>query len=220
MSNLTTLHQSVYTPDPVFKPRVLIPSQVYADMLTLVHHFSSEVGWQGYIRKSGRSTYVIDKILVYPQLVTGVTVKDDHDKYAAWIGQIPIDDLSKIRLYAHSHVNMGVNPSQVDLQQFDTYKQQTDDFYIMLIMNKRNELRIDIYEKEHNRTYVGCEYMISYNQNLELLHEAKQQVQKYCNPALSGNSFFQYQTYPFLEEEELHLLEEEEEAKAIKRRWW
>lgn len=211
MANLTTLHQSIFTPEHTFKPRVLIPSDVYADMLTLVHNYSTEIGWQGFVRKSGTSTYVIDKILVYPQLVTGVTVADDHDKYAAWIGQIDLDDLNKVRLYAHSHVNMAVSPSGTDLNQFDTYKKQTDDFYIMLIMNKRNELRIDIYEKERNKTYVGCEYLISYPENTALLEEAKKQVAKRTytprypsyqgygnyqrNPYTSGNSFIN-QTYP------------------------
>lgn len=204
MANLTTLHQSIFTPEHTFKPRVLIPSDVYADMLTLVHNYSTEIGWQGFVRKSGASTYVIDKILVYPQLVTGVTVADDHEKYAAWIGQIDLDDLNKVRLYAHSHVNMAVNPSGTDLNQFDTYKKQTDDFYIMLIMNKRNELRIDIYEKERNKTYVGCEYLISYPENTALLEEAKKQVARRTyptypsyqrHPHTSGNSFINSQ-YP------------------------
>ena len=204
MANLTTLHQSIFTPEHTFKPRVLIPSDVYADMLTLVHNYSTEIGWQGFVRKSGASTYVIDKILVYPQLVTGVTVTDDHEKYAAWIGQIDLDDLNKIRLYAHSHVNMAVNPSGTDLNQFDTYKNQTDDFYIMLIMNKRNELRIDIYEKARNRTYIGCEYLISYPENTTLLEEAKKQVTRRTfvrSPYASGNSFIN-PTYPRYDFEE------------------
>lgn len=176
--NLTTLNQSIIPQETPYKPRVLMSAKVYTDILTLVHNFQSEIGWQGYVRKQNQNTYVIEEILVYPQRVTGTTVEDDHEKFAAWIGQIPIDNLNRIRLYGHSHVNMSVYPSGTDLQQFETYKSQTDDFYIMMIVNKRNEFRIDIYDKTTDKHYVGCEYLISYDENKALLAEARRLVER------------------------------------------
>lgn len=190
--NLTTLHPStLYDTYKPYKPRVLMPMNVYADILTLVHNYSSEIGWQGYVRRD-RDTYVIEEILIYPQLVTGVTVKDKHNEYAAWIGQIPIEKLNAVRLYAHSHVNMRVDPSAVDLNQFETYKSQTDDFYIMMIVNKKNEFRIDIYDKAKDTTYVGCEFLISYPENKELLAEARRVVERQTYPAYGYGHGYPY----------------------------
>lgn len=176
--NLTTLNQSTVPTYQTFKPRVLMSARVYADILTLVHNYSSEIGWQGYVRVQNKNTYVIEEILVYPQRVTGATVEDDHEKFAAWIGQIPIDKLNAVRLYGHSHVNMAVNPSGTDIAQFQTYKEQTDDFYVMMIVNKKNEFRIDIYDKATNQTFIGCEFLISYDENKELLAEAEKLVER------------------------------------------
>ena len=68
--NLTTLNQSVIPQETPYKPRVLMSAKVYTDILTLVHNFQSEIGWQGYVRKQNQNTYVIEEILVYPQRVT------------------------------------------------------------------------------------------------------------------------------------------------------
>lgn len=136
----------------VQKPVVRFTPQAYIKMKHLVNYYSGEVGWHGTISKEN-NVYTVTDILVYPQQVTAVTVNTDQQEYTNWLMSIPDDTVfNSIRFQGHSHVNMGVTPSGVDTAFYDKILQSLNDndFYVFLIINKKDDIFINIYDYSQN----------------------------------------------------------------------
>lgn len=152
-------------------------------MTVLVSGFDSEVGWHGLARRSEteENTFIVDDILIYPQKVTATTVSPDQVEYQNWLISQPDEIFQNIRFQGHSHVNMGVTPSGVDTAFYDEILSQLEDdmFYIFMIINKREEKHVRIYDMLNNVFYgtkdVTVEVMNEVGLN-RLLAEAKQMV--------------------------------------------
>ena len=135
------------------KARLVFTEIAWLKQCMLVNEFDKEVAWHG-IAKRGENQfeYMIEDILVYPQEVTGNTVNTDQQKYQDWLFDHPDDVFNNIRMQGHSHVNMSVTPSSVDLTLYDGWLSQLDDtmFYIFLIINKKGDRTIKIYDMAEN----------------------------------------------------------------------
>lgn len=135
------------------KAKVIFTEIAWLKQCMLVNEFDKEVAWHG-IAKRGENKfeYVVDDIIVYPQEVTGSTVNTDQQRYNEWLYQHPDDVFNNIRMQGHSHVNMSVTPSSVDTTLYEGWLSQLDDtmFYIFLILNKRGEKMVKIYDMLEN----------------------------------------------------------------------
>lgn len=121
----------------------------------LIAKCTKEVAWHGVARRSEdeeSDEYFIDDILIYPQEVTGSTVNTDQELYQTWLMSQPDEVFNNIRMQGHSHVNMAVSPSPVDLEHQRKILDQLegDMFYIFMIWNKRLEKNIWIYDYKKN----------------------------------------------------------------------
>jgi hypothetical protein len=123
-------------------------------MNALVKGSSDEIAWHGVVEKN-QSYYLIKEILVYPQTVTGATVVTDQNKYSMWLMEQPDEIFNNLRFQGHSHVNMGVSPSGVDQAWYDSILKQltNQDYYIFLILNKRGDVTISLYDMPSNTIY-------------------------------------------------------------------
>ena len=130
------------------KATVIFSEFAWTKMQALIKHFDKEVAWHAIARRGDNNKYFIDNILVYPQTVTGATVTTDQEKYQNWLLGHEDDVFNNIRCQGHSHVNMGVTPSGVDLQFYDSILSQLDNdmFYIFMIWNKKGDKTIKIYD--------------------------------------------------------------------------
>lgn len=137
--------------------KLILTPNAYMKTLELVNHFTSEVGWHGTVeRVEGQpATFRLTNILVYPQQVTGATVNTDQEEYQKWGGSLPDEVYNNMHFHGHSHVNFGVSPSSVDLQHREGIISQLkdDDFYIFVIVNKKNDWSIAIYDMPTNTLY-------------------------------------------------------------------
>lgn len=135
------------------KAKVIFTEIAWLKQCMLVNEFDKEVAWHG-IAKRGENKfeYIVDDIIVYPQEVTGSTVNTDQQRYNEWLYQHPDDVFNNIRMQGHSHVNMVTTPSSVDTNLYEGWLSQLDDtmFYIFLILNKRGEKTIKIYDMREN----------------------------------------------------------------------
>lgn len=127
----------------------------WTKMQALIREFDKEVAWHGVARRGVDETkdeYFIDDIMVYPQEVTGATVNTDQEKYEMWLMQHDDEIFNNIRMQGHSHVNMGVSPSNVDITHQEKILAQLEDdmFYIFVIWNKKNDKTIKIYDLAKN----------------------------------------------------------------------
>lgn len=165
------------------KAVVRITHQAYRKIIALVTEFSDEVAWHGTVTRSSENEFIIDDILVYPQVVTGCTVNTDQVEYSKWLYSVDDEVFNKIRMQGHSHVNMGVSPSGID----DNHRQQIleqlepDMFYIFMIWNKSLAIHTLIYDMQRNVLYENKDVEIKLTVNdevAELLADARGKVQK------------------------------------------
>lgn len=137
------------------KATVYFTDLAWVKMQTLIQNFDKEVAWHGVATRGEdeEDTYYISDILVYPQTVSGASVEMDVSKYDEWIREHVEDKrFYNIGMQGHSHVDMGVTPSGVDLNhQEEILKQLTEDmFYIFMIWNKSGAHNVTIYDLKKN----------------------------------------------------------------------
>lgn len=124
----------------------------YIKMRELVDRCSYEVGWYGLIDKVAPKEYRVEDIVVYPQVVTSVTVKEDEE---VWDDNATPDEIHRRHFHGHSHVNMDVSPSGTDLTHRSNLTQLLgpNDFYLFIITNKRCEISAELYDLADNAIY-------------------------------------------------------------------
>ena len=148
-----------YTPEEVELENPIIlnfTGIAWAKMQTLVQCHKDEIAWHGTVRTTeDRKGFQVDDILVYPQTVSAATVVTDEAKYQAWRDKQSNAVYNAIRFQAHSHVNMAVSPSPTDRDLYDKFlaNLREDSFYIFMIINKRNEWHLEIYDLLNNAIY-------------------------------------------------------------------
>lgn len=140
------------------RARLLFTEKAWTKMQALIREFDKEVAWHGVAERGEDNDYLISDILVYPQEVSGATVEMDTGEYAKWIqeGILSGDErFDHFYFQGHSHVNMGVTPSSVDLNHQQEILDQLREggFYIFVIWNKRNEHNIRIYDLQKNTLF-------------------------------------------------------------------
>ena len=144
------------------KINVLFKPEAYAKMLLLIHAYNCEVAWHGVVDRPTGDTFIIRDILVYPQEVTGVTVDTDQDEYQQWLMHMDDDVFNALRMQGHSHVEMGVTPSAVDLEHQGAILSQLngESFYIFMIYNKKLNYTIKVYDMKSNTLYENDDVVV------------------------------------------------------------
>jgi len=148
----------------------------------LVTSFADEVAWHGLAVRRGENEFVIEDILVYPQEVTGSTVQTDQTLYTNWLYGFDDETFDKIRMQGHSHVNMGVSPSDVDKSHRAKILAQLDKgmFYIFMIWNQLLQIHTIIYDMKNSFLYENSDITVKIigDDSLEsFLADAKEKVQ-------------------------------------------
>lgn len=142
----------------VKKPVVLINSIAWLKMVTLVMHNAEEIAWQSCVevrnfKDSEDTYYYIKDVHVYPQTVTPAHVDMDELEYAKWsMENLTNEQYNSLRFQGHSHVNMGVGPSGTDQATYQKFldQLQKDEYYIFMILNKRMEMTVIVYDYKQN----------------------------------------------------------------------
>ena len=165
--------------------KIVIRPIAYLKMVRLIMDFTTEVGWHGLCHRdeADPTTYIIEDVMVYPQQVTGTTIKTDEARHAEWYDSFPDEQFNQIRFHGHSHVNMGVFSSGTDDDlQRDLVDMMTkpEDFYLFFIMNKRLELFIRLYDNKYGVMFetgdVDIQITDGTNDIVKFLQESKAQV--------------------------------------------
>lgn len=138
----------------------------YLKMKTMIDRCTGECGWYGTVHRT-ENGFLIDDILVYPQMVTGATVNTDQDEHDKWMFELPDEEYNNIHFHGHSHVNMGTTPSGVDLDHrkrvLENLGKNEDEFYIFLIANKRGEMNFTVYDRKTNIEYKSTDNDITWD---------------------------------------------------------
>ncbi len=179
------------------KAKVIFKPVAWTKMLWLIRNFDKEVAWHGIAYRGqdeSKHEYYITDILVYPQEVTGATVNTDQEKYQTWLYGLEDEQFNNMRMQGHSHVNMGVTPSSVDLtHQAKILEQLEDDmFYIFMIYNKSLQRTVKIYDMKKNILFEDSDVAVEVEGDSSLTEfekSAKEMVvNKTYTPGVSYNS--------------------------------
>lgn len=138
------------------KATLIIEASAWVKMWGLTASESGEIGWHMICDRLDNNMFVIKDVLLYPQYVTGVTVTTDDVGYGNWLHKdLSMEEINKLRGHGHSHVNMSPSPSGVDRTWYNEILQtlSEDDYYIFMIMNKKNDLFIEIYDLKTNTIF-------------------------------------------------------------------
>jgi len=135
------------------KANLIFSEMAWLKTSAIVQEFSTEVAWHGTARRGEDDDYYVDDIIMYPQVVTGTTVDLDKERSFEWMTSLSDEVYANMKMHGHSHVNMGVTPSSTDLK---FYKEEIldelndDSFYIFMIMNKKHDITVKIYDYRKN----------------------------------------------------------------------
>lgn len=146
---------------PEQKIRVRITDLAQLKMTALVTNCAKEIAWHGIVKYID-GEYVIQDILMYPQVITGATVNATED-YDMWLDSLDDDTFNHIRMQGHSHVYMGIEPSPVDLDFYDTLVKHIKNYYIFIIMNKSGQMFINFFDIHNNIVYEKTDIDIVYD---------------------------------------------------------
>lgn len=163
------------------EPTIYITTEAYIKMRKLVDDVATEIGWYGTVTKCPGldNTYIIEDIIVYPQIVTGATCEQDEDKMFEFEMSLTDEQVNHKRFQGHSHVNMGVGPSGVDEQFYLDLLSQVNDYFIIAITNKRNDYTVRFYDIENNILYSDLNINILLDNGTDLnnwITEAKENL--------------------------------------------
>lgn len=190
----------------ITKPTIKIPASIYIKMLQLIHEYSVEISWHGLVKRDiENQIYTIYDILLFPQINTATSTTTEQDEFAKWTEKLILDPkfpIQDLRMHGHSHVNMNVFSSAVD----DTYqndiltKVEDDDYYIFLIMNKRNEICVLLYDYHQQILFTtgDIDIIITDENDNDIKLWAKDQIKKYCKeekPYYNKGTYRGYQTH-------------------------
>ena len=165
------------------KPIVLFSSDAILKMKLYTKEVNDEVGWLGTVNKIGNNYYVSD-VFLFEQDVHGTTTEITPEGLTTFAEEIlkeedGIEKWNNMKLWGHSHVNMGVFASSQDDKQIKELKANTD-FFIRVIMNKKDEIKIDI--TDDDVAIENADFAEINNQDvtnlLKLIEEAKAQIEE------------------------------------------
>lgn len=164
------------------KATLIIKPKAYSKMLSLLMNYQSEIAWHGVCIRDAKenNTFILQDVLVYPQTVTGVTVDMDEEKYQEWEDSLTDYEFNNLRFQAHSHVNMSPTPSGRDLESNEKIVSRLKDdmFYIFMIINKKLDYTIKIYDMKEN-TYYEKEDVKIITPDTEFLQQVNNAVRKH-----------------------------------------
>ena len=135
-------------------PKIYIKYEAALKMNQIINTCDAEVGWLGSVEEND-GAYTITDVYLLKQRVNGATCELDENALSDLLCdmvQNKPEEYNKIKLWGHSHVDMAVNPSGQDDETFTEYYQDNP-YFIRLIANKKEEMRIDIAIKDEGYVY-------------------------------------------------------------------
>lgn len=173
-------------PEDTQKPTVFISTTAYLKMMLYVRDTDVEIAWHGTVeRNQEQNWYLIKDVFLYPQIISAVTVNTDQEEYQNWLQNIEDDNVfNSIRFQGHSHVNMSTRPSGTDISMYNDFLQvlPRNDFYIFMILNKRGEFTLMIYDLAKNLIYENddIDVKILSADSQDILTAIQNEKDKYC----------------------------------------
>lgn len=150
-------------------PLIVIKYEALVKMKYYIDNCEKEIGWLGKSKKTSKNTYLIEDVYLIEQKVSGVTTELDENAMMEFFREIKethgIAEVQNIRVWGHSHVNMGVYASGQDDETFAEYYGDCN-YFIRIIANKKGDMKIDLADKEVGLIYYNLPWSVEYSEEL------------------------------------------------------
>lgn len=163
------------------EPIIWISKKAMDKMRAYVDISDKEIGWLVLVDKISFCEYEIIDCILPHQEVNAVTCELSpgalQDISYELLSQGRDEDYMKIKGWCHSHVNMGINPSyQDDKQMYDF--EEGNDWFIRGILNKKGEMKFDIFDFKHELIYedVEAKQTIEDNEYFNVQREIQEKI--------------------------------------------
>lgn len=130
-------------------PEVIISSDALVKMQLFCEGVNDEVGWLGTAYQKKNEIYIKD-VFLFEQEVHSTTTEITPEGLAEFGTKLLEEEdgmnlWNNLKVWGHSHENMGVTPSHQDNKQMETFADGGHDWFIRIIANKKGELNVDLY---------------------------------------------------------------------------
>ena len=168
MTQTTTIIEGPDAPAPKLDPVVFVMPDTYQKMQHIVDKCELEVGWFCSVEKLSASDYLLKEVFLPEQEVTAVETDISASALATAFSEAMSADICPSTIYAwfHSHVNMDCRPSGQDEQQVEEFL-TTCPVFIRGIMNKRGDIKVDLYLRDEGIAY-NCVEVRTYHPPISL----------------------------------------------------
>lgn len=143
------------------RPHISIDTDALTKMKLYVDECADEIGWLGTAYKDEENNIIfVEDVYLFDQEVHATTTEitpEGLSEFAEELlsgGQEGIDTWNNLKVWGHSHVNMGVSPSSQDDSQMETFKEGGHDWFIRIIANKKGDLKVDLYNYSEGIIYL------------------------------------------------------------------
>lgn len=165
----------------------------------IVTECKDEVGWLGFVKKYD-DCYLLEDVMLLKQKVHGATCELDEADLAEYYSNLYINNpdnaeeiIDSLRLWGHSHVNMGVSPSgQDDVQALEFAN--GNEWFFRLIANKNGEMEIDFYDFERDIMFKNIKWQEFRAYRLELEESLKAEIKEKVTKMSYGGGY-KYPSY-------------------------
>lgn len=170
-----------------------IEDKAWMSIMYLVMSQEKEIGWRGFISSPEPGVYTLKNITIYPQEVGVATVEVNEKDLANWEEQLDDKEFNTMRLHGHSHVNFGTSPSSTDREHqkkiVDMLK--INDYYIFIIVNKKLNINVDIFDKRNNTWYENEDVDVWLPRTCEMLNAEINDLVKEKKRSIAEPSFIE-----------------------------
>ena len=138
-------------------PFVVVNKSALAKMKLFIDGCEDEIGWLGTAYREGKNIYVED-VYLFEQEVHSTTTEITPEGLGKFGEEILKEDngmevWNNLKVWGHSHVDMGVTPSGQDCDQMLVFKDSGHDWFLRIIGNKKGLIKFDLYDYK-----IGVEY--------------------------------------------------------------
>lgn len=161
-------------------PEIFITPEAYFTMQQYALQCPLEISWFSRVISPSDNKYVIMDAMLIDQTVSPASAEFSEEELSTFmmntISEKGIDFFNEIKCWGHSHVNMSTSPSGQDLRQIRSFSEQ--DYYIMLIINKRGEAHVEFYDFKHNTIYKNIRIQLYLQNSDDIAAAVKSDIER------------------------------------------
>lgn len=138
-------------------PKVRVSARAIIKMEILAAAIDLEVGWLGTAVREG-DDFLAKDVFLFKQTVSGGHTEISEEALGDFASELLMRDggeeiFNEMNSWGHSHVEGGTYPSFQDDDQMSLFQKNGKDFFLRSIINRRGEMRFDIYDWANGLIY-------------------------------------------------------------------